>query len=373
MSDDPGEVVALSVKTQLARLCDAMLEGLVVCSASGSILFVNDNLCRMLGQSREALVGKPAAQWLGDIHARALLAGPCAERSAERFEIELPGAGGASVIAQVSAHAIQSADGRSLGSFAVLLDNTAQSKALRHSESELRLLSAQLMAAQELERQRIARELHDSIGAALGGIKFSLENCQALIATGAVPAAQKTIELLVGKMHATLSEVRRIATELRPSTLDDLGVLPTIGWFTREFRALYTHVTLETEVNVCEEEIAPAVKTALYRIAQEALNNVVTHSGARKVALAIRSTGAHVELVIRDDGEGFNPADFAVLDASGRGFGLASMSERAESTGGRFTLESEPGRGTTVRARWPSFCSKRRDDSSRCFERAYEA
>jgi signal transduction histidine kinase len=108
-------------------------------------------------------------------------------------------------------------------------------------------------------------------------------------------------------------------------------------------------------VDVCEDEIAVPVKTAIYRVVQEAFNNVVSHSRARTVVLVLRRVGSQIELRIEDDGAGFQPGAFTVADETGRGLGLASMRERAEVTGGRFSLESQSGRGTTVRVMWPSY------------------
>jgi len=156
------------------------------------------------------------------------------------------------------------------------------------------------------------------------------------------------------RVRCVLEEVRCIAMNLRPSTLDDLGVLPTIGWFAREFKAIYKQLELETLVEVSEEDIAPHAKTAVYRIVQEALNNVAAHAKARKVSLLLRRLRGHVELEIRDDGTGFDPAQFSIPDDSGRGLGLASMRERAEATGGCYRLETRAGAGTTLRVSWPA-------------------
>jgi signal transduction histidine kinase len=219
--------------------------------------------------------------------------------------------------------------------------------ALRHCESEVRLLSAQFMAAQELERQRIARELHDSVGQALGGVRFALEGCEAQIASGAGDAAVRTLRQLSGRIGAVMEEVRRVSMNLRPATLDDLGILPTLAGLSREFRAIYHQIELETLVDVSEAEIAAPVKTAIYRIVQEALHNVVMHSGARKVSLVLRRSGAQLELHVQDDGVGAARA--------GGGLGLSTMRERTEITGGRFTLRAQKGRGTTVAATWPIY------------------
>jgi PAS domain S-box-containing protein len=332
------------LKAVLARVSDAMLEGVVVCDARGDITYANDNLCQMLGYTSDELAGKPAVQFFGEIAARG-----------ERYETELHSKGGRAIVVEVCSELIVGSKGKHLGAFAVLMDITSRANALRQSEAEVRLLSAQFMAAQELERQRIARELHDSIGQALGGVKFGLETCEALLAKGAVDAAARTMQQFAARIQSVVEEVRRISMNLRPSTLDDLGILPTLGWFTREFKTIYEHLDLEVQLDVGEDEIAVPVKTAIYRIVQEAFNNVVTHSKARAVGLVLRRHGSQIELRIRDNGAGFDPAAFSIADDSGRGLGLASMRERAEVTGGRFSLQSESARGTTVRVMWPSW------------------
>lgn len=358
---DGSGVSDTQLKVLLARLTEAMLEGVVVCGGHGEIAYVNDNLCHMLGRTREELTGKPAAKYFGQMYARSQEAVAPADNAfppCDRYEVELRTQADRNIVVEVSTQRIDGASGEHLGCFTVMMDITARATALRQSESEVRLLSAQFMAAQELERQRIARELHDGIGQALGGIKFGLEACDGMVTSGSSQAAAAAIRQMATKIQSVVEEVRRISMNLRPSTLDDLGILPTLGWFTREFRSIYDQLDLETDVDVCEQEIAAPVKTAIYRIVQEAFNNVVTHSRARKVSLVLKREGSHIRLQIKDDGQGFDPDGFTVADDSGRGLGLASMRERAEVTGGRFRLESIIGHGTTVGVTWPSYCPR---------------
>lgn len=332
------------VKLLLARLSDAMLEGVAICNSAHQIVYVNPHLCRMLGRSSEELIGKPARSYFGEIYPRS-----------SRYEVELFSKDGDPIVVEIATQRIER-ECVCLGSFALLTDITLRAnaqKALQRSESDLRLLSAQLWKTQELERQRIARELHDGIGQSLGGIKFSLESCAALIEAGNASAALASVQQQTRKIRDLVEEVRRISMDLRPSTLDDLGILATIGWFSREFRSIYGQFRLETTVDAMEDEIVPPLKTAIYRIIQEATNNVVTHSGARNIWLTMRSVGQHIELRIADDGSGFNPGKFSVPDENARGLGLASMRERAEATGGRLRIESQDGRGSAVVATWP--------------------
>ena len=346
-----GDVNEAQVDAVFARISDATLAGMVLCDREKRIVHVNDHFCRLLGRSREDLVGKPVAQYLGESVARWCRSGA----GRERFEDEFRQPSGEQIVVEVAAEPIRGARGSTVGCFGVLIDITARADALRRSETEVRLLSAQFMAAQELERQRIARELHDSISQALGSVKFSLEDCVGQIAAGATERAASTVRQISARIQAVVEEVRRISMNLRPSTLDDLGVLATLAWFTREFRAIYQQLNVELRLDVREEEIAVPVKTAIYRIVQEALNNVVSHSGARNVVLSLRRAAGQIELRVQDDGAGFQPGEFGPADDSGRGLGLASMRERAELTGGRFALHAAAGAGTLLTVHWPIY------------------
>jgi len=339
----------------LAQVNDTLAEGLAICNARGAIAFVNAKLCSMLERNAAELIDGSAAV-LGEIYERCFDSSAAAQRSAlRRFEAELTAKSGRTLVVDVTTRPLEGARGECVGWVFVLIDISVRAQALQRSQSEVRLLSAQFLAAQELERQRIARELHDGIGQALGGIKFGIESAEALVSAGAAPqTTASAMQELALRVRCVLEEVRCIAMNLRPSTLDDLGVLPTIGWFAREFKAIYNQLELETLVEVSEEDIAPHAKTAVYRIVQEALNNVAAHAKARKVSLRLRRLRGHVELEIRDDGAGFDPGLFSIPDESGRGLGLASMRERAEATGGCYRLETRAGAGTTLRVSWPA-------------------
>lgn len=342
----------------LGLMGDAFFEGLALFDREGRVAHVNGTLCRLLGRRPGELIGKPAHAIFGARNARALLG---IEGRASRREMKLCLPGGGCRVVRVAAQRIATGDGDEVGCFAVMMDITARAEAeaaLRRSESDLRLLSAQLLAAQELERQRIAHDLHDGIGQSLGGLKCTLEACEALIGKGAAAEATQRLQQAGERVREMCEEVRRIAMGLRPSTLDDLGILATLGWLAREFRGVHPHIDLETRIEVHEEDIPLVAKTAVYRIAQEALNNVAIHARARRVALWLQRRVSRIELVVRDDGVGFEPARCATVDANGRGLGLASMRERAEASGGRLKLCSAPDRGTEVRVSWPSLHKK---------------
>jgi signal transduction histidine kinase len=138
---------------------------------------------------------------------------------------------------------------------------------------------------------------------------------------------------------------------LRPTTLDDLGLLATIAWFTREFQITYPHMEVDRLVEVEEFEVPESLKTNIFRILQEAMNNAAKYSEASRITVVLRQVLGDLQLMVGDNGVGFNPSETR-RHALGGGFGLASMRERAELFGGSLILTSSPGEGTMVIARW---------------------
>lgn len=219
------------------------------------------------------------------------------------------------------------------------------------SRGHLKNLSARLLSVQEEERRRIARELHDSFGQSLAAIKFSIENAL----SNGVPADTETVSILlkglIPNIQEVMEDIRKICTGLRPSVLDDFGIVAAIGWFCREFFKDFPNLKVETEIDVEEEDIPEELKIVLFRIAQEALNNVVKHSRAEWARLSLTKVEDEIELVIEDNGVGFDQT--AIAQGSGhRGIGLASMKERAELSSGSLEIESSTGTGTRITARW---------------------
>ena len=141
--------------------------------------------------------------------------------------------------------------------------------------------------------------------------------------------------------------------DLRPSILDDLGILATISWLRREFEATYSAIHIEKQTDIREEEVHESLKMLIYRILQEALNNISKHSQAERVHLIFRKTNGEIELSVQDNGQGFDLQEALSVERSRRGMGLSSMRERAEHSGGSFSIESAKGEGTRIRVSWP--------------------
>jgi signal transduction histidine kinase len=237
-----------------------------------------------------------------------------------------------------------------------VLDITARKEAeqaLRDSQRALQHLSAQLLTAQEEERARIARELHDSVGQSLTGIKFIAESALGRGRQTGSASLQATLSSFIPKIQETMEEVRRLSMALRPSMLDDLGLLATISWHCREFQSSALRTRVDARIAVPEADIPDRLKLPIYRILQEALSNVTKHSGADRAVVSLGATAGVLELVVEDNGRGFAVESVSSHDGSQRGFGLGSMRERAHLSGGTFSVTSAEGEGTTLRAAWP--------------------
>jgi PAS domain S-box-containing protein len=238
------------------------------------------------------------------------------------------------------------------GAFFDVTDHKRAEDALRKSEKELRLLSSQLLTVQEKERSRIARELHDGIGQYLSSIKFRVEDALGQISKDCTDSGVSSLNNLIPLIQNTVEEVRRITMDLRPSTLDDLGILATIAWFCRELQETYSEVEVKREIPIEETEVPEPLKIVIYRVLQEALNNVVKHSGANRVTISLDKNNNTIQLAIEDNGCGFDLDEALSVDDFRRGFGLASMRERIDLSGGLFSLETGRGKGTAVKGYW---------------------
>lgn len=229
----------------------------------------------------------------------------------------------------------------------VLLRGTVQDITERkRAELELKSLPHQILEAQEAERRRVARELHDGVSQLLVSVVYRLYALE-MVVTGDGRAATTAVRELVAQ---ALGEVRRISHGLRPSALDDLGLGPALRALARDFRAR-TGVKLNLRLPSSRARLPAGIEQAVYRIAQEALNNIERHAAARQVTLQLARSSRGVRLVVRDDGRGFATSRRGRRLASG--LGLHHMRERAEQVGGTFALTAARGGGTAITVELP--------------------
>ena len=223
---------------------------------------------------------------------------------------------------------------------------------LKRANEVLRHLSSRLLSAHEEERKRIAGEIHDTLGSCLTAIKFKIDHTQSQSEEAANGATQ-CLNIVKPLVQECIEECRRMQADLRPSMIDDLGLLPTLSWFCRGYEAIYPQIRTELTIRIEEDEIPSELKLVIYRITQEATNNIAKHGKADLVRLSLRKMDTRMEAVIQDNGQGFNLEEVISQESARKGLGLSSMKERTELSGGSFEIESEKGQGTTIRASWP--------------------
>jgi signal transduction histidine kinase len=261
------------------------------------------------------------------------------------------------------AHAVQQGDlsrrvpverpdeiGELAGAFNAMTDDLARSRAeIQQKEAMRARLLEQVITAQEDERKRIARELHDETSQSLTSLLVGL---RALEEGEDRPTIRHALADLRAESGATLEAVHTLALQLRPSVLDDLGLVPAVERLAAEFRRAYgIPVALETNLRA-RPRLPATVETTLYRIAQEALTNVARHAAAQNVSLVLEAQRGTAILIVEDDGRGFDAAQLAA-DRDERRLGLFGMRERATLVGGSLTVESSPGGGASVFAEIP--------------------
>jgi len=224
---------------------------------------------------------------------------------------------------------------------------------LRQSEQTLRRLSSQLLNYQEIERKRIAKDLHDGLSQSLTAIKISIENG---LQQGLFCASDDnvvTVSRILGRIQSAIEELHRISTNLYPSMLDDLGVIPTISWCCRQFHSWNSNTQLNTYIDLHENEIPARLKPVIYRILLETLKNIAQHAGADYASVHLRKDDSHIELLIMDSGTGFDESKYSLWDGEYRGTGIADMRWRTDLSGGSLTIVAERNAGTTIRVTWP--------------------
>ena len=214
---------------------------------------------------------------------------------------------------------------------------------LEHNREELQELSARLVDAQETERRSLSRELHDEVGQALGLLLMDVGRLSNQL--GADAKGQEMVQQIKIVAERTVQTVRNMALLLRPSMLDDLGLVPALEWYAREVsRSSETEVEVKAE-NV-SETLPDPLMVGIYRVVQEAVNNAQRHAHAKNVTVELKQTDTAVQVQIKDDGSGFD-------GKRTRGIGLLGMEERVKRLGGTLAIDSRLGAGTTIRAELP--------------------
>lgn len=233
-------------------------------------------------------------------------------------------------------------------------NESLRSEVKKRTESEkLRVaLLRKIVKTQEDERKRIARDIHDHIGQGMTGLQLKLE----ILLDKYEKESELAAELAQVKSIANQidSEVDFLAWELRPAVLDDLGLSAAMKKFVHDWSKHFNIPAEFHQIGLDGKHLLPEIEINLYRIGQEALNNISKHAQASNVSAILERRDGTVSLIIEDDGKGFEPSKKAVMTGDDRGMGLLGMKERAELVGGKFEIESSVGNGTTIYARVPA-------------------
>lgn len=341
----------------LNGITSSLGEGICVLNARGELIFMNPEAERLLGWSESELLGKTVHQI---IHSQNPDGTPLAEADCGVQAVLRDGSvyktddevfvrkDGSLIPVSYVATAIMER-GKSTAAVIVFQDISQRKQAERdllESRKQLRELSAYLQTVREEERTRIARELHDQLGQMLTGVKFD-----AMWLANQLSIAQPEVVDKIASMAQLIDEIldamRRVAADLRPVMLDDLGLVAAVEWLTEEF-GKRTGISIRLELNVAQEQVDydldAEVATAAYRIVQECLTNVARHAQAGHVLVSLKCVDDKLMLRVSDDGKGISAAN----ESKRNSFGIIGMRERAHGLGGTLNFSSVAGEGTRV-------------------------
>ena len=332
---------------------ESIPSGLFGIDRQGRQIYVNHGFCEMVGWKENELLDSsyPFAYWpqygLDTIDGSFdRLAGDIL--SADGIELVFVRKDGQQFWGLVTGTELRDNSGQPLGYLMSVADISAQKSA----EQAMRTLSSRLVDQQESERKFVAQELHDGIGGKLTAIKYSIEKIVNEL-HHKKELIESSLDDILAIVHDTIDETQRIYRNLHPAILDDLGLNAALRSLCREFSEVYNAIAIETNFEVPENRIHDPLKILIYRILQEALNNVAKHSQADRVEVSLSLLGNEIELVIKDNGQGFNLTKVQKKDFQERGIGLESIRERTVIFGGSLEIESATGQGTTMRVTWP--------------------
>jgi PAS domain S-box-containing protein len=333
------ELLQRSLK-QLADVKFALDEASIVAvtDRKGKIQYVNDKFCEISEYSREELIGQDHRIVNSGYHDKAFIREiwtTISSGSVWRGEIKNRAKNGGDYWVNTTIVPFVDAEGHPYQYLAIRHEVTE----LKETEAQLQTMMTQIMQIQEEERRRFSRDLHDGIGQSLFSLKITIDR---MISEG----GDKGLESLGREVSQLMAEVRGLAWELRPSVLDDLGVVPALRTYIENFERHYgIRVRFDCDLRKRPDLL---IETTIYRVVQEALTNIGKYADVSEATVSLLNRGSYLEAIIEDDGVGF------IRGEKGQGVGLFSMEERARAVTGELQILSEPGKGTSVRLKVPA-------------------
>jgi len=332
-------------------LVETMNDGLGVQDEHGVWTYVNERFCEMLGYSKDEMMGRPVTDFLSAVD-QAVYKEQVSRRKRgeiESYELSWLRKDGQTIITLVSPKAIFDERGSFKGSFAIVTGITERKqaeRALKESEKQLRSLSSQLLTAQETERKRISRELHDELGQSLTVMKLRLNFIEKNLLNHQTELKQEC-EYGVYYIDQVIENIRRLSRDLSPTILEDFGLSAALRWLVNNFAKSY-NMKVILELTDIDGLLPQDSHVVIYRTVQEALTNIGKHSQAKNVSISISGVNGSVVFSIEDDGIGFDEKAVAARSPKEKGLGLATMRGRAQMAGGVFRMRTSKGKGTLI-------------------------
>lgn len=211
---------------------------------------------------------------------------------------------------------------------------------------------SRILITEERESGRIARQLHHDLRQVLSSIESDLENAVRQIEGKEIKTGLESLKALIPKVRYSTDELLKLGAHIFPPTLEDIGILATISWFCREFRKTYSGIQIEKQIDIQENEIPFFLKVIIYKTLRDALANIATHSKADLVRLFLQKKNERIELIIQDNGKGFDVGEALKKEGQRETLGLSSLKERVKLSGGTLRIKSAIDKGTTIYTSW---------------------
>lgn len=323
--------------------------------AQNRLIFTNKTFREKTGWKKNELEGwiPPFPFWPEGLHAKwSRLHQQCMNGGpAEEAEILIQCKGMKNFWGVVDGGKLHGEDGSMDGALFSIFDISPRKqieKAYARSEDQRKRLIRMLIDAQEKERKRISRELHDNICSSLTAVKLALEQKLKMLDRGSDPGDGMSVEYILSMLQTVLQETRQMSKQLHPSLLKSTGLTSALQSLCEDYRMVRPDIHFELGANIFEEDLPEHLGILIYRLVQEAVNNALKYSGGDHVCISLSQSQRGVALSVSDNGKGFD----LKKKSMGNGLGLMNMRERTTLSGGRFNIDAAEGRGVTVSAQW---------------------